>query len=453
MSQETDPVYQHDKKLIENFLIANAPKKVKFIKITMEGSNKNDTNHFLEVPILTEKNTQLTYSIMKDGEKLRDVPSLNNGDHSILATYTGYKQDEYLHIELEELDKVEAILLYPYRKDGRTYNNCIVSISENGTDWEIVYQGDITGTDEPNVVYSTISKNMIETIRNLPHFSNDTIHVTEHEKEKLEAVKNSNPKGRSMVEKFDREIPLDGYKELYPREWRGINGTYSDNAVEKRTDTYDRLEDFVWIAKNSDSDRGASGGCTSDYHKIDPSKRYRVSVWAKRPDGMSLSDGTIYLGIRCSPNSAVVVEDDGTTTNPYMWYGDLPTNDWHLIVGYINPADATIDTDNLDGGIYRYGSSDKVMDIAHEFRFGDNVTDLRMRFYQFYSTIDGIETHFQEPRIDVCDGTEVSIEELLNAPIAKLSSSTSKRSVGDIWYDNETKTFKGETEDGTVNLG
>jgi hypothetical protein len=184
------------------------------------------------------------------------------------------------------------------------------------------------------------------------------------------------------------------------------NGNTTENTRELG-DTPFKTRDVVWKAANDSTLSDAAGGWNATV-TIDHTKSYRFSVWAKQ----ATFAGSIYLG--CSQTDTNNL--DGTANaNPYFWSGDLPsTNKWYLIVGYLNGSGDTSTTPNSEAGIYEIDYGRKVSGYTFlTFKNKVGSTQQKHRTYHYYNTNLGDPAYFYAPRLDVINGNEPSIAELL----------------------------------------
>ncbi|QLG29977.1 LamG domain-containing protein (plasmid) [Halorarum halophilum] len=190
------------------------------------------------------------------------------------------------------------------------------------------------------------------------------------------------------------------------------NGSVDENDIVEGTGPYGDTV-ALWYGHSEDDDTGTNGpradGGWNWYHSIenhDTTMKYRYSVWARQ----EFRSGTIYHGTRC------VDKFDGVyRTNPYYWSGDLPTmSDWYLIVGYNYPEQATQGNESAI-----YDTDGNVVEKINDYRWDPDggSANMRWRTYYYYDSNIGRGAHFWDPRLEVCDGSETSITELLNPAI------------------------------------
>jgi hypothetical protein len=157
-----------------------------------------------------------------------------------------------------------------------------------------------------------------------------------------------------------------------------------------------------------DSFNNADGGWNTGWISTNHNNSYRFSVWIKKTNS---NHGTTYLGFYANNNGSLLL-NNSYHSNPYFWYGDLPMlNRWYLIVGYVHKSSHTGIVHN--GGIYDGVTGTKIKSIT-DFKLKNTVTAIRHRSYLYYDTNTLDSQYFFDPRIDVINGSEPSIDELLN---------------------------------------
>lgn len=167
----------------------------------------------------------------------------------------------------------------------------------------------------------------------------------------------------------------------------------------------------LWEAVN-DALSDADGGWDGLPFDINPNNMYRYTVWIKKTGS---NDGYTYLG---ASGNEITMLDGTIETNPYFFVGSLPNLDkWYLIIGYIHPHNDP-STTHL-GGIYDPETGSKVLSLngnwngRTDFKFKSTATIQYHRSYLFYDSNINDRQYFYGPRVDLVDGTEPSIDELL----------------------------------------
>ncbi len=158
----------------------------------------------------------------------------------------------------------------------------------------------------------------------------------------------------------------------------------------------------------------ADGGWNGSLFPVDNSKVYRFSVWVKRS---VVGNGLFYLGVNGftgSTNTGVIVLSNGATdTNPYFWYGGISTQDeWMLVVGHVYPYTHTGTTSHPQSGIYSIKGG--VQSTLSDYKWLPSTTHAVHRSYLYYSSDPATRQQFLYPRVDILDGSEPTIQDLLN---------------------------------------
>ncbi|SOU86458.1 Protein of unknown function precursor containing a C-terminal secretion signal [Tenacibaculum dicentrarchi] len=204
----------------------------------------------------------------------------------------------------------------------------------------------------------------------------------------------------------------------------GRNGATTENSREYGSGPKGTSE-LLWKA-TPDASSNADGGWNSSYSNIDHVKTYRLIIWLKKTNS---NNGSTYFGFH-SPNKGLKL--NGTVNNnPYFWYGDLPKlNKWYMLVGYIHGSGYNSRINY--GGIYDGSTGKKVKSIT-DYKFKNTATVLRHRTYLYYDTNTSDRQYFYAPRMELVDGNEPAIEELLglnNGGSINLLEDTSTWTIG-----------------------
>ncbi len=167
---------------------------------------------------------------------------------------------------------------------------------------------------------------------------------------------------------------------------------------------------LLWRAR-SGSAAGSSpeGGWNSDGFAIDHTKLYRFTVWIRCFGGNS--SGSFYLG----PGGSTVNDiGGGANGNPYFFAqgrSSLIGGEWYLLAGYVLPSGYSGGQQNISG-LYRATTGQRV-NAGTDFRWISGQTSSLHRTYQFYTNQANNYQDFFDPRVELCDGTEPSLGELL----------------------------------------
>ena len=165
---------------------------------------------------------------------------------------------------------------------------------------------------------------------------------------------------------------------------------------------------------------------------------YRFSVWVNRE---VLGNGSFYFGLYSNDSelNAVYLKSKLTgltyssTINPYFTVGSGLSylgsfnNNWALFVGHLWPMNSATGSNHIDSGCYTRELG-KISDLTISSDRGDFIqveesAYVRHRSYLYYSTDPTTVQKWCYPRIDLIDGTEPSIQDLLTSsdPIKDLS--------------------------------
>jgi hypothetical protein len=200
------------------------------------------------------------------------------------------------------------------------------------------------------------------------------------------------------------------------------NGVVSENIRAYGTDPFGKSS-VLWstypVVNN-----GEDGGWNTSDIPINPTQMYRFSVWVKRTS--SSSTGNFYLGVygknNVGSNMGVIRMDNGAIQTNAYWdcpnIGVFTQNVWYLVVGHIYPENTTYTGRNPDTGVYTIAGG-KVRDVngcnigTGDVRWQSGSVYTNHRVYHYYATDATSQLQFFDPRIDLCDGTQPSINGLL----------------------------------------
>jgi len=177
-------------------------------------------------------------------------------------------------------------------------------------------------------------------------------------------------------------------------------------------------EILMWEAIEDDTTPSQYGGGwnSTTLLYIDPTKTYRFSVWMNRT---VTGNGSFYLGSNTYNSSGtniglIRIENGASDTNAYFYSGTgFVTGEWFLVVGHIYPYDYSGTTMHADAGRWRYSTRTKYGTITREFKWRDTSVRTIHRSFLYGSTNpDTRQLHFY-PRVELCDGTEPTIQQLL----------------------------------------
>ena len=214
-----------------------------------------------------------------------------------------------------------------------------------------------------------------------------------------------------------------------------FNGAASENALISDTDPFGNTA-VIWKAYNPGG--GADGGWKTSVVSVDHTKTYRFSVWVNRK--VTGTDGRFYFGLEGLNSSqgddGVLRRDNGNSdTNPYFYFSsepptssEMPEDEWLLVVGHVWPSGSGTGSFKSDTGIYNTDGTKRSITTPTNYSTGvrDHVWKTttvytQHRSYLFYSENDSsVIQHWAYPRIDLVDGTEPSIDDLINNRVNSL---------------------------------
>ncbi len=197
-----------------------------------------------------------------------------------------------------------------------------------------------------------------------------------------------------------------------PSGFNAISGG-GESVIVTATDPFGGTS-VVWETR-PDGGGGADGGWNTDSYSIDSAKLYRYSVWVKRTS--TTGGGTFYLG---TSDDVISVSDNVTRGNPY-WEcsstGGLTQNQWYLVVGHTFPYNYNLTTNHPDTGYFTISGgkigSVNFCNIGSDLKWIQGRTTSLHRTYHYYCADNTTRLQFFRPRVDLCDGTEIKISELL----------------------------------------
>jgi len=205
----------------------------------------------------------------------------------------------------------------------------------------------------------------------------------------------------------------------------GFNETDSgENTLIADTDPFGNTA-VIWKAQSPDG--SADGGWNTDYIDVDHTKLYRFSVWVNRK--VTGTDGRFYFGTRgynsSLSNVGVLIRSSGNNnTNPYFVLtgegtsssNTVPEDEWVLVVGHVWPSGSGTGSNKDDSGVWKTdGTKLTGTDTFYDYVWNTTVTKTAHRTYLYYSEGDAsVIQHWAYPRIDLVDGTEPSISDLIN---------------------------------------
>lgn len=207
----------------------------------------------------------------------------------------------------------------------------------------------------------------------------------------------------------------------------GANGDAAENSLILGTDPFGNTA-TLWEAV-PDATSGGDGGWNTSYFPVDHTKKYRYSVWVNRT--VLGSNGRFYLGLNAFNNSnsnvGIFIRSSGNnTTNPYFEVSssppassELPVGEWVLVVGHVFPSGSGVGSNDPESAIYKVDGT-KLSAPITDYVWNTNTTKSLHRSYLFYCTDTTVRQRWAYPRVDLCDGTEPSIRDLLDNKVNSL---------------------------------
>ncbi len=199
------------------------------------------------------------------------------------------------------------------------------------------------------------------------------------------------------------------------------NGGTDENERVWGTDPWGNSA-LVWESRPNGNGND-DGGWNADFFSIDNTKLYRFSIWVKRTS--STGGGTFYLGTNGGGQCVIRLSDGGEECNPY-WHcggaGGLTQNQWYLVVGHCFPYTYNSSAGHPDTGFWTIDNGGQKVggingcNIGADCKSGPSTTSLNHRTYHYYCGDNTTRLQFYDPRVDLVDGTEPKIRELLKGP-------------------------------------
>ena len=198
----------------------------------------------------------------------------------------------------------------------------------------------------------------------------------------------------------------------------------------------------VWESRPSGNGND-DGGWNTDWFNIDRTKLYRFSVWVRRTS--STSGGTFYLGMYANGDGSRRMDNSAVEGNAY-WEcsgtGILTQDQWYLWIGHVYPFDTALTGRHPDTGYYtitggRVGNINGCNIGTGDLKWSSNSTQGIHRTYHYYCADNTTRLQFFQPRVDLCDGTEPTINQLLS-------------DVGTTWFDITQNSKNGIIQNGTT---
>ena len=194
-----------------------------------------------------------------------------------------------------------------------------------------------------------------------------------------------------------------------------VGSTVENNRIND-TDPWGNTT-VVWESQ-PEAASGPDGGWNTSQFNIDNTKLYRFSVWVNRK--VLGTNGRFFLGTKGYGSTPGLkrVTNGNSTTNPYFWVSNtnvsnLLEDEWILVVGHVFPSGHTGTSLHPDSG--RYTTNDGYVGATSlDFAWLPETTRTLHRSFLYYSTDTSVKQQLVYPRVDIVDGNEPSIDDLLN---------------------------------------
>jgi len=206
------------------------------------------------------------------------------------------------------------------------------------------------------------------------------------------------------------------------------NNAGNEETLELGSDPWKKIS-VLDRSLNNDTTSNYDGGDTSNIYNIDSTEKYRFTFWF-RVDKKGVN-GTLYFGLYGYNSSTINigVHNNGgsaggySTTNPYFAYPShadyrFDEGKWYMFVAYAHPVGSTNPTDST-AGFYDMATGTKVTglstgNVSHNAVWVSGTAKAQFRYYLYYSTDPTVEMSWYEARVDLVDGNEPSITDMLN---------------------------------------
>ncbi len=189
------------------------------------------------------------------------------------------------------------------------------------------------------------------------------------------------------------------------------NGASNENLISTAPNPHG-ITDVVWETIAASTTPDADGGFNASLFDIDKTQPYRYTCWFNRK---VMGNGRFYFGAHAydvNGENALENFQGEVISQPYFKFGDAFAEDtWFLVVGYILPQGSAASDIPSDAGVYLSDGSKH--SGATSYRWGANATKSSIRSYLFYSSSTATKQYFYRPRVDLADGSEPSLQQLI----------------------------------------
>lgn len=201
----------------------------------------------------------------------------------------------------------------------------------------------------------------------------------------------------------------------------GDTGNSGESSIVMATGPDGELR-TVWRATSGDNlgtgDPDGGWESTGGRVPIDPTKMYRFAVWFNPRVIVGSNPGSCYLG--CEGNSVAAIATGTADSNPYFHTNVRSTMvqaRWYLKVGYVLPSGfGTTPPSPALSAVYDGVTGQRVASGV-DFKWVAGMLQSYHRAFMYYADTSN-QSDFYRPRLDLCDGSEPTIAELLSSALA-----------------------------------
>lgn len=191
------------------------------------------------------------------------------------------------------------------------------------------------------------------------------------------------------------------------------SGTADENSRVMGTNPFG-LQSMLWKCVPN-ADGYTSGGFETATVKLDANYAYRYTLFVY----INKAGGTTYHGCRNVAN----LSDNAINGNPYFWNGTtLPVGKWCLMVGIIHPN--VITTQSGISGVYDMDG--RKLFNGTDYKFATDDRAVSFRSYLYYTADSTINQLFFNPMVHKLDGTEPSLDDILQTRSATITDASFK---------------------------
>jgi len=217
-----------------------------------------------------------------------------------------------------------------------------------------------------------------------------------------------------------------GLNNAYSTGWQlgsGSSPGFSQNGLTVENERINAVDPWgnnsvIWETR-ANGDSGGDGGFNGAGFSSNRGFLYRFSVWMKRTS--STSGGTFYHGTSGSGQAVRKLSNSVEEGNPY-WEcsgtGAYTQNQWYLHVAHIFPFSYTRTARNPESGVYTRENGrvqfSNGCNVGEDAKHSIGTTSISQRVYHFYSADATTRLHLFDPRGEICDGTQPSVQDLLD---------------------------------------